>query len=239
MIWWEILLLREFPCGQGCALGARPGLIAIDVKLPSLRLRGIEGRGGGADVHEGEPAGVAMREHVGAIADQFCAVPSNVLAMPHIFVRKLLRRRQRQRLLLLDRLAGVHGGAHLVDRVNRIDGGGPRRFEGFADGLEVAPELIPVASAEGARALGQAVGRGGADRSSAAHYHVLDSPRGRAEVAGGDDLELMRQQPLFDEPNGVAPDIKRHGAEVAGATVDGDVQAIFTFIFRILVSILR
>ena len=55
----------------------------------------------------------------------------------------------------------------------------------------------------------------------------------------GDDLEFVRQEPLLDEQNGIAPGVKRHGAEMAGAAVDGDVQAISTFIFRILLSMLR
>ena len=55
------LLLREFPCGERRALGARASLVAIDVKLPSLGLRGIKGRGGAADIHKGQPTGIAMR----------------------------------------------------------------------------------------------------------------------------------------------------------------------------------
>jgi len=49
----------------------------------------------------------------------------------------------------------------------------------------------------------------------------------------------VRQEPLLDEQHGIAPGIKRHGAKMAGATVDGDVQATSTFIFRILLSMLR
>ncbi len=52
-------------------------------------------------------------------------------------------------------------------------------------------------------------------------------------------LELMRQEPLLDELNSIAPGVKRHRPEVAGAAMDGDVQTTSTFIFRILVSILR
>jgi hypothetical protein len=47
-----------------------------------------------------------------------------------------------------------------------------------------------------------------------------------AKVARGDDPELVGEKPLLDEHYGVAPDVKGYGAEVPGATVDGDVQAI-------------
>ena len=59
------------------------------------------------------------------------------------------------------------------------------------------------------------------------------------KVARGDDLEFVRQQPLLDEQDGIVPGVKGDGAEMAGAAVDGDVQAISTFIFRILLSMLR
>ena len=180
-----------------------------------------------------------MREDVHSIADQLSAVAADVLAMPDVFVRKFLCRCQREGLLLLDRLAGAHGLAHELDRVERIDGGGPRGFEGIANPFDVPQELRQVPSAKGARALGEAIGGSGANRARAAHDHVLDRSRRLAEVERRDHLEPVRQEPLLDEQNGVAPGVKRHRPEVAGAAVDGDVQAMSTFIFRILVSILR
>ena len=100
-------------------------------------------------------------------------------------------------------------------------------------------ELRQVAFPEGARALSQAIGRRGANRAGAAHDHVLNGPRGLAEVTGWDDLEFVGQEPLLDQQDRVAPDVERHGAKMPGATVDGDVQAISTFIFRILLWMLR
>jgi hypothetical protein len=54
------------------------------------------------------------------------------------------------------------------------------------------------------------------------------------EVTGWDDLKFVGQEPLLDEQDAIAPDVEGHGAKMANATVDGDVQAISTFIFRIL-----
>ena len=230
------LLLRELPRRERCALGTRPRFIAIDVKLPSLRLRGIHRRGGAADINEGQPAGVAVREDLHSAANQLCAVLPDGLAMPHVFVGKLLRCRQRQCLLLLDRLAGAHGLSHVVHRVNGVNRGGSRGFEGVVNGLDVRQELGQVAAPEGARALGEPIGRGGANRASAAHDHVFDGPGGLAEIARRDDAKFVWQQPLLDEQDGIGPDVERHGAKVSGATVDGGVQAIFTFIFWILLS---
>ena len=52
-------------------------------------------------------------------------------------------------------------------------------------------------------------------------------------------LELVRQEPLLDEQHRIAPGIERDRAKMAGAAVDGDIQTISTFIFRILLSIVR
>ena len=60
-----------------------------------------------------------------------------------------------------------------------------------------------------------------------------------AEIARRDYLEFVRQEPLLDEQDGIAPGVKGHRPEMAGAAVDGDVQAISTLIFRILLSMLR
>jgi hypothetical protein len=98
---------------------------------------------------------------------------------------------------------------------------------------------VVVASPERARALGKPVSRGGANRARAAHDHVFDGPRGLAKVAGGNNAEFVRQEPLLNQQNGIAPDVKGHGAVMTGATVDGDIQAISTLIFRILLSMLR
>jgi hypothetical protein len=81
------------------------------------------------------------------------------------------------------------------------------------------------------RALGEPVGRSGPNRTRAAHDHVFDGLRGLAEIARRDDAEFVRQEPLLDEQDGIGPDVKRHGAIMVDATVDGDIQAIFTFIF--------
>ena len=100
-------------------------------------------------------------------------------------------------------------------------------------------ELCQVASTEGARALGEAVGRGGANRAGAAHDHVFDGPRRLAEVARRDYLEFVRQEPLLDEQDGIVPGVKCYCPEMTGAAMEGDVQAISTLIFRILLSMLR
>ena len=75
------VLLRQFPCGQRRALRARTGLIAEDVEFFPGGLRGVERRGRAADIDERQPAGVAMREHLHAVTDQFRAVPSDGFAM--------------------------------------------------------------------------------------------------------------------------------------------------------------
>ena len=79
------------------------------------------------------------------------------LAMPHVLVGKLLRRRQRQRLLFLDRLAGAHGFAHEIHRIDGINRSGPRGLERLVNRFDVRQKPGQVASPKGARALGEAV----------------------------------------------------------------------------------
>ena len=47
---------------------------------------------------------------------------------------------------------------------------------------------------------------------------------GVAEIAGGDDSELVRQQALFDQSDGVVTGVESDGSIVAGVAVDGDVH---------------
>src|ERR1035441_6753227 len=119
--------------------------------------------------------------------------------------------------------------------MDRIDGGGPRGFECFAYCFNVPQECRPRPSPKGARALSKAIGRRSANRAGAAHNHFFDGPRGLAEVAGWNDLKFVGQESLLDKQDFVAPDVKRHGAKMAGVTADGYVQAISTFIFWIVV----
>ena len=87
--------------------------------------------------------------------------------------------------------------------------------------------------------LGEAVGSGGADRAGTANDHVFDCPRCLSEIARRDHFEFVRQEPLLDEQDRIVPGVKCHRPEMTGAAVEGDVQAISTLIFRILLSMLR
>ena len=90
--------------------------------------------------------------------------------------------------------------------------------------LEVGGELRAVVPAELPRALGESVGRSGADGARAAHDHVANGIRRFAKVARGDDFELMRQQPLLDEPDGIAAGVKGDGAAGVRPAADGDIH---------------
>ena len=217
-------LLGQFPGGQGRTLAARAGFVAEDVKAFALRLGGIDGRGGGADIHERQPAGVAVGEDAHAVANQLGAVPADGLAVLDVFVGELLGGRQRQRLLLRHGVAGSQDAAHLVHRVDRVHGGGPGGLEGAVDCLQVRREAFQVVAAKGARALGQTIGGGGADGAGAAHDHVADGPGRFAEVPRGHDLKPMRQKPLLDELNLVGWGIEPDGAVVFGDLSEGDVH---------------
>ena len=49
---------------------------------------------------------------------------------------------------------------------------------------------------------------------------------GLAEVARGDDLKFVRQQPLLDEQDGIARRVESDGAVMARAALSGDVHGV-------------
>ena len=159
--------------------------------------------------------------------------------MPHVFVGKFLRRCERERLLLVDRLTRLHGLAQVIDRVGRVNGGGPRVFESRGNRFQMSQKACQATSTEGARALREAVSGGGANRAGAANDHVFNGPRCLAEVARPDYPEFVGQETLLDEQDCIVPGVKSHGPEMARAAVEGDVQTISTLIFRILLSMFR
>jgi hypothetical protein len=49
----------------------------------------------------------------------------------------------------------------------------------------------------------------------------------------------VRQKPLLDEQDSIVLGVKCHSPVMTDATLESDVQAISTLIFRILLSMLR
>ena len=92
------------------------------------------------------------------------------------------------------------------------------------DGFNVPAKFRQITPGKSQRALGQAVSRRCANCTGAAHNHVADGTGGGAEIFGGDDFEFVREQPLFDEPDGVMRAVKGDGAAGSRAAADGDVH---------------
>ena len=218
-------LLRQLPRGERRALRARARLVAEDVELAARRLRRIHRRGGGADVHEGQPAGVAMREHPHAVANQLRPVLADGFAMRHVLVGEVLGGGEGEGLLLGDGGAGGHRATHIKHRVDGVHSGGAGLLQHGENFFHIRLKLHQVLAAKRPRALRQPVSRRRADGSRAAHDHVADGDGGGAEVARADDLELVRQQALLDEPDLVLRRLEADGAVVARAPTDGHVHA--------------
>ena len=217
-------LLREFPCGERGALAARTRLVAEDVELPPQRLRRVERCRRGADVHEGQPTGVAMGQHAHAVADERRAVDPDLAAMGDVLVGEMLRGGERQRLLLGHGLAGGHRRPDVDHGVHRIHRRRTRLGQRALDDIDVRDELRQVFPAERPGSLGQSIRRSRADGPRPAHHHVGDGRRGRPEIPDGHDLELVRQQALLDEQHRVLRGVETNGAERAFAPSDGDVH---------------
>ena len=126
-------LLGQFPSREGGTLGAGPGFVAVDVEFPAGGLGGIEGSGGGADVNEGEPAGVAVGEDPHVVADEIGPMPADAGAMAGVLVGELLCCGQCDGLLFGDGFTGVHGGADFDECVDRVDSRGAGGGKGVLD----------------------------------------------------------------------------------------------------------
>jgi hypothetical protein len=74
-------------------------------------------------------------------------------------------------------------------------------------------ELRKGFAAEGAEALGEAVGGGGADGARAANDHVGDGLGSGFIIRGAEEFEFVGEEALFDEDDFVGNWIEGNGAE--------------------------
>ena len=190
--------LRQFPSGQAGALVAWPCFVHPHMHVDAGCMRLVDRRRGGAPIHGGQPAGVAVGEHVDGPwfaashgAQQRQPVPANGGVDAHVFFGNGVGRVPGQ-LLARSRRGRPQQRQHAVQRPHQVDGGGPgltqrqrSRFNGFVAGVHVALQR-------------QAIRGRGADQRRAAHPHVAD---------GGDDVghrlqpfgvQPVRQQALVD-----------------------------------------
>src|SRR5690606_14439438 len=200
------------------------GFIAEDVKAHSGRVRGIERRRGGADVDEREPAGVAVGEDACAVPDEGTSVLADLPAMKDVFLRELLGGGEGDLLPFRNRASRRGAVANEAEGVERIHGRRARGGERLEDLVGQRLERRGIGAVVAPQALGETVGRGGADGAGAANHHVADGPGGLAEVTRPDDLESVGQQALLDEPDLIAVRVEGDGAEVARASGDGDLH---------------
>ena len=201
-------LLVHFPRGQGRSLATRPGFVAVNVEFPACRLRRVERCRGRADIHEGQPSGVAMGQHAHALADQRSPVLPDFPTMPHVLLRERPGRFHRERLLFRHRRSRRHllpDAGHGIDRIHRR---WPRFLQVQEHALDMALKRSQSASTELPRALRQPERRRGTDGPRPAHHHVADGRRGLPMRRHRHDLEPVRQQPLVDQPHRIRPFIK-------------------------------
>lgn len=217
-------LLGQFPGGQTGSLASGPCLVAQHTKPSPLRLRGVHRGCGAAVIHKGKPSGVAVGQHRHFISDELRPVPTNRLAVRHIFVGEFFGRRHGQRLLFRHGFARLHFGPDTAHGVDGIDGCGSGVGQCLEDPVHVPTKSRPPLPVERAGTLSQAVGGGGADGAGASNDHVPNGRSGLDVVPGAHQRELMRQQALFDEFNLVGCDVEGNGAVMAGTAFDRDVH---------------
>jgi hypothetical protein len=202
-------VLAELESGQRSPLVARPGLIHPHMHGHAPVMREIDRRGRGAPVDGGEPAGVAMGQHVdGApgprmgVLDQLeaslaeSAVLRDVLIADRVGAGEsrlrasLRRQRDDDRPYVLKSMAQVHGGRATGEQA------GVGEFQrGFVGGL--------------GQRDGEPVGGGRPDQRRAAHDHGLDRLHGGVERVDPAEHKFVRQARLvdgFDLSGAGAPD---------------------------------
>ena len=181
-------LLGQLPRGEDGTLRARPCLVAKNMKCFAVGLRGVHRRSGRADVHEREPAGVAVGEYAGAVGDERLAVLAKLFAVGNVVIGELLGGHQGLCLPLGNGVAG-HLRQHPAHGVERINGGGASLGKRAVHLGYVSIERRESAPLKGPRALRQAVCRCGTDCAGAADGHVGDGKGGCVIVGRGNDFE--------------------------------------------------
>src|SRR3989442_12395422 len=118
------------------------------MERPALCLRRVEWRGGGADIDERKPPGVAVRQYSHAFLDQWPALTPNRLAMSHVVVGKIFRGNQRQGLSFCNRLALAHPGSDFIHRVDRVNRGRTCRLESLVNRVNLLGKLFQIPTAK-------------------------------------------------------------------------------------------
>jgi hypothetical protein len=177
-------------------------------------VRLIDRRRRGAPVDGGEPAGIAVGEHVHRLAglfrcgdrlDQFQAVAPDRGVDLHVLIGDLIRPPVRGGDAILAR-AVAHRRQHLVQRPLQVDRGRPR---GEQERTGAFQRRVGRILAQRQR---DAVGRDRADQRCTAHLHRPDRMRGILDGRKPDRDIAMRQPGLIDGadgPIGLDPDRAR------------------------------
>jgi len=221
-------VVAQFPCRQGGALVARAGFVHPDVDGKTGVMGGIDGSQGGAVVHERQPAGVAMREHVdrlpviarGDLAQKGHAMLAHAAAEFGILVGDGLGFGPGGFQPVAGGGAGGQGPLHAVKGPFQVPGGGAGGQQGIGVRLQAG---MPI-GLSGMKTGGQieAPGGGAADESGPAQIHVAD---GRAHVGGRAQVqegEFVGQAGLVNDAH-ASGRFEPDGAVVLAGDVHGTV----------------
>ncbi len=218
----------ELPRGERRALIARPRFVGIDMQRDALVMREIDGRRRRAPVHRCQPAGVAMGQHVDALAGFLAR--GDVLDQP----QTVLADRAVNGDILIANLGGAflgnsqplaarpvaHRRHHLIERPFQVDRRRPRRQQRAVSGFERFVGGIL------AQRQHHAISRDRADERRAAHQHRGDRMRGIVTRRQSHGAEIMRQHGLVDDADraiGLDPDAAhRFAIDLHGMSLNAD-----------------
>ena len=210
-------LLVEFPGGEARALVPRPRLVHPDVHGNTGAVRLEDRRERRAPVDGGEPAGVAMREHVdgqsitplrGDILDERRAVLADRGAHRDVLVGDRARPRDRRPRSRSVTGSGSEPRPHALERPAQVDRGRPALDQ----------EIEGAGEPGVARVLGRgerhAIGGGRADQRRAAHNHAPDRVGRLRRGTQRQHLETVRQLGLVDHVDAASVGVQPDGAKI-------------------------
>ncbi len=206
----------ELEGGERSALVARPGLVDPDVERDALLVGEVDRRGGRAQVDGGEPAGVAMGEHVdggpqwlagGDALDQGEAVAADAVIDRDVLLADFGGARVGRRDPFAARPV-AHRRHDLVERPFQVDRGRARRHQ------KAIRELKRLVGGIILQRKAHSVRRDRPDQRRAAGLHRGNGMGGIGKRDEPQGRECVGQPGLVDDPDGPAVGLEPDAAPV-------------------------
>ena len=206
--------LHQLPGGQARALQPRAGFVHPDMHRVALLPGGAHHTQGGAVVHRGQRAGVAVVQDVGAVRHHGRAVGAHAPVDGHVLIGQGLRLDQQRRTDVVHVGQRQVGGQvqQTLRGPGQVDRGGTGRVQHLLGRGQIDQQALPVDGWALLGGQGHGIAAGRADGRRAANHHVGDGAGHRTMVIVGLDRKLQGQDALVDHLHlAILPPNRAHG----------------------------